>query len=125
MKRILLIDDDEEFRVRVQKFLFNAGFHVETAADGHEALQKARGSPPELILLDVVMPKMSGLQVARLLKFDEKSKKIPIIMMSVLDQPTDMEQGKAVGVSLYLTKPFSDEELLSAVRKLLGEGKSA
>lgn len=121
MKRILLIDDEEEFRFRIQKFLFNTGFKVDTAANGYEALRKARSNPPDLIVLDVILPKMSGLQVARLLKFDEKFKKIPIIMMSILDQPVDRAQGKAVGVSFYLPKPFTDEELLSAVRKFTGE----
>lgn len=119
-KRILLVEDEAECVRRVEGFLSAKGYEVQVVTNGHEALQKAREISPSLIILDVVLPKMSGYQVARLLKFDEKFKGIPILMLTVLDQPLDKEKAKAVGVDLYLTKPVADDELLKAVEKLLG-----
>ena len=82
-------------------------------------MQKARLLTPNLIILDVVLPKMSGMQVARLLRFDARFKEIPILLVTVLDQPAQKEQGKSVGAALYLTKPFLDQDLLKAVRALI------
>ena len=95
------------------------GYSVRVAQDGHEALVKAREKMPELIVLDAVLPKMDGFQVARLLKFDSKSGKVPILMLTVLSRSADRERGKEVGVDRYLTKPFTDEEILLAIHELI------
>ena len=116
-KRILLVEDDPTIEAGVMKLLATHGYQVDCARDGHEALVKAREIIPSLIVLDAILPKMSGFQVARLLKFDEKSKGIPILMLTVLSRQADRERGKAVGVDLYLSKPFTDEALLSAIKQ--------
>ena len=119
-KRVLLVEDEEESAGRVKEFLGPTGCRIEVVSDGPSALARARESPaPDLIILDVLIPKMSGFRVARLLKFDEKSKKIPILMLTVLGEASDREKGKAVGVDCYLTKPVVETELLEAVRKLV------
>ena len=94
---------------------------MEVAIDGNEAVRKAREGTPHLILLDALLPKMSGFQVARLLKFDDKSKEIPIVMLTVLRRPADQEKAKSVGVNLFLTKPFSEELLLKSIEQLIGQ----
>ena len=95
------------------------GYQVDHASDGNEALAKIRSSVPDLVILDAVLPKSSGFQIARLIKFDPRFSKVLILMLTVLDQPVDKERAKAVGIDLYLTKPFMDENLLEAVKKLL------
>ena len=106
-------------QTQIGQLLANSGYQIDLAGDGYEAVLKVRQNPPSLILLDAMLPKMSGFQVARLLKFDPKFEKIPIVMLTVLNQISDRERGKEVGVNLYLTKPFTDQELLSAIRRLL------
>jgi DNA-binding response OmpR family regulator len=119
-KRILLVEDDADLSTQIQSFLTTKGYQVEVAIDGNEAVRKAREAAPQLILLDALLPKMSGFQVARLLKFDEKSKEIPILMLTVLRRPADQEKAKSVGVNLFLTKPFSEELLLKSIEQLIG-----
>lgn len=118
--RILIADDDPDLSDRIGLFLGAQGYQVDHASDGQEALSKIRSTPPHLVILDAVLPKLSGFQIARLLKFDPHFSKLLIVMMTVLDQPSDKERAKAVGVDLYLTKPFTDNALLQAIKKLLG-----
>ena len=119
-KRILLVEDDPNLSIQIRDFLTAKGYQVEVAMDGNEAVRKAREYLPQLIVLDALLPKMSGFQVARLLKFDEKSKGIPIVMLTVLRRPADQEKAKSVGVNLFLTKPFSEELLLKSIQQLMG-----
>jgi DNA-binding response OmpR family regulator len=89
------------------------------AADGATGLDLARTLKPDLIILDVMLPKMEGYKVARLLKFDEKYRKIPIIMLTARSQQSDRETGLSVGADAYMTKPFKPEELLATMTRLL------
>ena len=118
--RILIAEDDASLAGQLEALLSQRGYPVDRAADGNEALSKIRSTPPNLLILDALLPKVSGFQVARLVKFDPNLKKLPILMLTILDQPADKERGKGVGVDLYLTKPFSEEDLLAAVKKLAG-----
>jgi DNA-binding response OmpR family regulator len=104
---------------RIGLFLGAKGYRVDRASDGNEALQKIRVTLPDLVILDAVLPKMSGFQIARLIKFDQRCNEVSILMLTILDQPADKERAKTVGIDCYLTKPFTDEDLLEAVKKLL------
>lgn len=116
---VLIVEDDATIATHLVSLLEKKGYRVHVAQDGHEALLKARETLPGLIILDAVLPKMDGFQVARLLKFDAKSKTIPILMLTVLARSADRERGKEVGVDRYLTKPFSDEEILLAIHEMI------
>ncbi len=117
--RILIADDDPDLSDRLGLFLGGQGYQVDHASGGQEALSKIRSTQPNLVILDAVLPKISGFQIARLIKFDAHFSKLPIVMLTVLNQPADKERAKAVGIDLYLTKPFTDDTLLEAVKKLL------
>lgn len=121
-KRILLVEDEPEFRLGVRMRLEANGYEVIEAEDGVMGLELARKESPDLIILDLMLPKMEGYQVARLLKFDERYRKTPIIMLTARSQHTDKETGLSVGADAYLTKPFKSEELLAKMAELLTQG---
>ena len=114
MSSILLIEDDKTIRLALGFTLTNEGYELTVATDGAQGLEVARTADPDLILLDVMLPKLSGLEVARLLRSD--GNKVPIIMLTALDQETDKVAGLDAGADDYVTKPFSTAELLARVR---------
>jgi DNA-binding response OmpR family regulator len=118
-KKILLVEDEPDFRLALRIRLEAHGNEVIEAADGATGLDLARTLKPDLIILDVMLPKMEGYKVARLLKFDEKYRKIPIIMLTARSQQSDRETGLSVGADAYMTKPFKPEELLATMTRLL------
>jgi len=120
-KKILLVDDEEDMVFAVKKQLEANKYEVTTAGDGQEALDKARSENPDLIILDIMLPKIYGYKVCRMLKFDEKYKKIPIILFSSRAQQEDQEIGLEVGADAYITKPFDPKVLLSKIKELLGK----
>ena len=122
MKRILIIDDEQDMLDLLRPRLEAAGYEISTALDGQEGLNKAREEKPDLILLDVMMPKMDGYQVCRFLKFDEEYKHIPIVLLTARGQAQDKETGKKVGADGYLTKPFEKDALLDTISQLLKKG---
>lgn len=118
-KRILVVDD-EMYIVNILDFtLGSEGFKVVSAANGEEALRKALEITPDLIVLDVMMPKIDGYEVCRALKAKEETKHIPVILLTAKDRDADREKGREVGAELYMTKPFSPTRLLEEVRALL------
>lgn len=118
-KRILIVDD-EPFIVEAVAFaLHRAGYDCLEAYDGDEALRKARSEKPDLILLDIMLPRMNGYQVCRLLKFDEEYRNIPIIMLTARTQERDRVLGRETGADAYVTKPFEMDDLLGLIAKLL------
>lgn len=118
-KRILIVDD-EPFIVETVKFsLEQVGFECLEAYDGIEAVKKTREEMPDLILLDIMLPKMNGYKVCRLLKFDEKFKHIPIIMLTARTQEKDRAIGIETGADEYVTKPFEIDDLVKLVKKYL------
>jgi len=120
-KQILLVDDELEL-VTVVKFRLEANdYGVIVAYDGQEALEKARKDKPDLIILDLMLPKMDGYKVCGLLKADERYKKIPIIMFTARGQESDKKIGEEVGADAYITKPFEDQVLLAKIKELLKE----
>ena len=123
-KRILVVDDEvalvELLRMRLE-FL---GFEVIAAYDGPEALEKSRSESPDLILLDLMLPKLDGYRVCKMLKFDEKYQDIPIIMLTALAQESDVKLGLELGADMYFTKPFQSDQLVAAIHKLLAEAEN-
>src|SRR3990167_768650 len=108
-KRILIVDDEEDI-LSVVKFRLEANnYEVLLAADGQEGLNKARTEKPDLIILDIMLPKLDGYKVCRMLKFDDRYKHIPIILFSARTQDSDLETGKQQGADAYITKPFQPE----------------
>ena len=120
-KIVLVVDDEAEIISILVKRLTVAGYDVITAKDGIEGLNKASNLKPDLVILDILMPKMDGYEVCRLLKFDEKLKSIPVIMLTAKTQEADKEVGKKVKADDYVTKPFEIEDLLMRIKKLIGE----
>ncbi|GHV86093.1 hypothetical protein AGMMS50230_17010 [Spirochaetia bacterium] len=118
-KKILVIDDEiinlEFFEVMLSKL----GFEVEKAGDGEDGLAKAKKFFPDLIILDNIMPKLSGWELTRIIKADERLKEIPIIMLSALDDVKDKVEGFELGVDDYITKPFNFSEVLARIRAVL------
>jgi len=124
--KILIVDDEPVNLDFFELMLGKLGFEVVTAEDGEEALDTIGGFKPDLIILDNVMPKLSGWQVTRLLKTDETYKEfkdIPIIMFSAMDDVKDKVEGFELGIEDYITKPFNFSEVLARIRAVLRSNK--
>jgi DNA-binding response OmpR family regulator len=119
--RVMAVDDDHVIRGLLEVNLELEGHDVVTAVDGQDALDKIRADPPDLVILDVMMPNVSGWQVAEELKLDETTKDIPIIFLSARAMETDLHKGSELGVNSYVTKPFDPIELMDLVTRLLEE----
>ena len=117
--RILVVDDEPAIRRMVGKRLEVAGYEVIFASDGLEALNEARSQEPNLILLDLMLPKLNGYEVCRMLKFDKKYKTIPIVLLTARAAVSDELMGKACGANAFLRKPFDSKIMLSRIEELL------
>lgn len=120
-KRILVVDDEMDLVETLRFSLELEGYEVLTSYNGEEALHLARNNQPDLILLDVMLPKMDGYKVCRLLKFDARYKHIPILMLTAKAQEKDRITGQETGADEYITKPFEMEDLMKKIRKYLGQ----
>ncbi len=118
-KRILLVDDEEDLRKMLKFRLEAMSYDVLEASDGQDGLNTARTLRPDLIILDLMLPKLDGFKVCRMLKFDEKYKAIPIIMFTARAQEKDKDLGKEMGADAYITKPFEPGVLLGKIKELL------
>ncbi|MDR2435331.1 MAG: response regulator [Treponema sp.] len=118
-KKLLIVDDEKINLEFFEVMLSKLGFVVEEANDGIEALEKVKKFHPDLILLDNVMPRMSGWEVTKILKADSKYRDIPIIMFSALDDVKDKVAGFELGVDDYITKPFNFSEVLARIKATL------
>jgi two-component system alkaline phosphatase synthesis response regulator PhoP len=118
-KRILIADDEEDLVTTLQFALEKKGYVCLTAYDGKEALNKAKSENPDLIVLDIMMPKMNGYEVSRLLKFDIRFKHIPIVMLTARTQEKDKEIGQDTGADAYMTKPFGMDDLIGTISNML------
>jgi two-component system, OmpR family, alkaline phosphatase synthesis response regulator PhoP len=117
-KRILVVDDERHIVRLVQVNLERAGYEILTAYDGVEALEKVKTEMPDMVVLDVMMPRMDGFEVLKNLQSDPRFQNIPVIMLTAKAQDADIFKGWASGVSSYLTKPFNPRELLVFVERI-------
>ena len=118
MKKVLAVDDQPPIVRLIQINLQKAGFEVVTAFDGEEGLQKVRDERPDLVILDVIMPKLDGFEVLRAIKTNPETRNIPVIMLTVKAQDADIFEGLKEGAELYLPKPFHPTELEARLRHL-------
>lgn len=118
-KKILVVDDEPDMVKAIALRLEASGFEVTLAYDGQEAMDKVQAARPDLIILDLMLPRIDGYKVCRLLKFDVKWRDIPIIMLTARAQESDKIMGQEVGADAYLTKPFKTEELMATVNQLV------
>jgi two-component system alkaline phosphatase synthesis response regulator PhoP/two-component system response regulator VicR len=118
-KHILAVDDEPNIRRLLEVNLQRAGYQVTTASDGQDALEKFSRARPDLVLLDVMMPRIDGFEVLRRLKADPGTAAVPILMLTANAQDADIFNGLRSGADFYLTKPFNPTELLMWVKRVL------
>ena len=122
--KILVVDDEPEAVELVEFNLRQGGFDVAVAADGAEALKKARGLMPSLIVLDLMLPEVDGLEACKMLRRDSATAKVPIIMLTAKAAEIDRILGLELGADDYITKPFSPRELVLRVKRILQRGQA-
>lgn len=115
--KILVVDDSATIRRSAETMLESAGYDVITAENGFEALSKVARDNPDLIFVDIMMPRLDGYQTCAIIKNNEHYRSTPVIMLTSKDGLFDQARGRVVGSDLYLTKPFTKEELLGAVQQ--------
>ena len=115
--RILVVDDSATIRRSAESMLTSAGYDVVTAENGFEALSKVARHNPDLIFVDIMMPRLDGYQTCAIIKNNSQYRSTPVIMLTSKDGLFDQARGRVVGSDLYLTKPFTKEELLAAVQQ--------
>jgi phosphate regulon transcriptional regulator PhoB len=119
MKSVLVVDDEPDIVALVSYNLKKAGFAVSSASDGEEALARVRGGRFDLIVLDLMLPGLHGMELCRILKNNPKTAHVPIIMLTARGEETDKIQGLETGADDYMTKPFSPRELIARVKAVL------
>lgn len=119
MKRILIIEDDRDIVELVRYNLVNEGFQVTAAFDGNSGLATIKKTPPDLLLLDLMLPKMSGLEICREIRKEESLNRLPVLMLTARGDEADRVVGLEMGADDYVTKPFSPRELIARVKALL------
>lgn len=120
-KKVLIVDDEPDIVESIEFNLELEDIECIEAYDGEEALSKAKKEKPDLIILDIMLPKINGYKIARLLKFDESYKNVPIIMLTARAQETDIRLGEETGADEYVTKPFDMDMLVALVRRYLNK----
>ena len=120
-KKILLVDDSKTILMMERMVLGSGGYQIVTASDGEEGVARALAERPDLILMDVVMPKLSGFEACRRLRQEEVTRDVPIILVTTRGEPSNVEAGYACGCTDYITKPIDSVELLAKLRDQLGE----
>lgn len=114
-----MVEDKEDLADTIKLRLEANDYEVLVAHDGKQGLELAREEEPNLIILDLMLPKIDGYKVCRMLKFDKKYKKIPVIILTARAQDSDMKLGEEVGADAYLTKPYEPEVLLAKISQLI------
>lgn len=119
-KRILIVDDEPNIVTSLEYLMKREGYEVQIAVDGEAGLKAAAGSAPDLILLDIMLPKMNGFEVCQRLRGDPRCRGTKIVMLTAKGRQADATRGMAAGADLYVTKPFSTRELVAQVKQILG-----
>jgi two-component system alkaline phosphatase synthesis response regulator PhoP len=118
--KILIADDEQNIVISLEFLMKREGFQVSVANDGEEALARIRSDMPELVLLDVMMPRKTGFEVCQEVKSDPALQSVKILMLTAKGRDTEVAKGLAMGADAYMTKPFSTRELVAKVKSLLG-----
>jgi len=118
-KKILIADDSPTIVAIIKDILTEAGYDTIEASDGQAALEKAKKERPDLIILDLMLPKIDGYKVCAMLKFDRLYEKIPVIILTARGGESDKEMGEEVKANAYITKPFETQALLNNIKTLL------
>jgi CheY-like chemotaxis protein len=121
--KVLVVDDDEVIRQLIAVNLNLEGFEVETATDGQDCLDRVRDVKPDVITLDVMMPRLDGWAAAEKLRTDEDTSHIKVVLITARAQDDDKRRGRGIGVDAYLTKPFDPAELIEVVRELAADSR--
>ena len=124
MARIVVADDDADIRDLVVFKLRQAGHDVQAVEDGAAAVEACQATPPDLVVLDVMMPGMGGLDATRALRLDPRLARVPVILLTARAQESDIEQGFGAGADDYIVKPFSPRELASRVAAVLARSRA-
>lgn len=119
-KKILIVDDEQNIVVSLEFLMKREGFEVAVAGDGESALRKIAEMRPDLVLLDVMMPKKSGFEVCQEIRGNPEWQAIKVIMLTAKGRETEMAKGMALGADAYMTKPFATKDLVTQVKQLLG-----
>jgi CheY-like chemotaxis protein len=123
--RVLVVDDDDVIRQLITVNLELEGFEVIPAVDGQDALDKVKDVQPDVVTLDVMMPRVDGWEAAARLREDPETAHIKVILLSARAQESDIQRGERIGVDAYLTKPFDPDELIDVVRRMVDASGSA
>lgn len=118
--KILIVDDEPNIVISLEFLMKKEGFEIAVAGDGEEALAKVASFNPDLILLDVMMPKKSGFEVCECLRADPAHAGLVIVMLTAKGRDTEVAKGLAIGADAYVTKPFSTKDLVAKVKSMLG-----
>jgi len=118
-KKILIVEDEESLLKLESILLTTKGFHVQGVATGTAALKAVAEDPPDLILLDIMLPEMDGFEVCRQIKNSPQTRHIPVILLTAKKSPEDMSRGKQVGADHYMTKPFKSSMVIASIERLL------
>lgn len=124
MAKILVVDDEPNIVLSLEFLMQQAGFEVSTALDGETALALVNETPPDLVLLDISLPGISGFEVLEQLRSQAAFKRLPIVMLTAHGREVEREKGLALGADDYITKPFSTRQLVEKVQTLLNESAS-
>ena len=119
-KRVLIADDEANIVISLEFLMRREGFEVETATDGEATLRAVAESPPDLVLLDVMLPKVDGFEICRRIRANLRWQKIKILMLTARGRDTEIAKGLGLGAEVYMTKPFSTQDLVAQVKRLLG-----
>jgi two-component system alkaline phosphatase synthesis response regulator PhoP len=119
-KKVLIADDEQNIVISLEFLLRREGFEVFVASDGEEALARLRADKPDLVLLDVMMPKMNGFDVCQAIRADPDLADMRVLMLTAKGREAEVSKGLGLGADAYMTKPFSTKELVAQVRALLG-----
>lgn len=119
-KKILIVDDEPNIVISLEFLMKKEGFQIAVAGDGEEALAKVASFGPDLVLLDVMMPKKSGFEVCEALRADPSQGGLRIVMLTAKGRETEVAKGLAIGADAYVTKPFSTKDLVARVKTMLG-----
>ncbi len=120
-KKVLIVDDEPNIVLSLEFLMEEAGYDVRSVTDGQQALDAVRVEVPDLILLDIMLPKLDGYEICREIRANPRCKDVRVIMLTAKGREVDQEKGLAFGADEYITKPFSTREVVEKVKQILGD----